>query len=195
LLTIFRAYTLYLTESRLEGRSWYSLRLGFFRDAISAKQVASYVRSDFSSVAVVPITEEEHVRSSETRIDTTTVTATFGQQFDRALEADRGREAAAAAKGSAAARSAQKQVVNSPPSAAASKPAVPPSAPASKPAVQRPSSKDRASTPSRNTGRAETLEQTLELLASSEIWDNGDSPTDTGVRHLSVEVQRRSSGR
>jgi hypothetical protein len=58
-LSIFRAYKLYISEAHREGRSWQSLRLGFFTDAISAKQVAHYVRSSFPSVAVIPVTEEE----------------------------------------------------------------------------------------------------------------------------------------
>lgn len=58
-LSIFRAYKLYVIEGHREGRSWESLRLGFFNDAISAKQVAHYVRSNFPSVAVVPVTEDE----------------------------------------------------------------------------------------------------------------------------------------
>ena len=33
-----------------EGRHWYGLRLGFFTDAVSAKQVAHYVRSEFATV-------------------------------------------------------------------------------------------------------------------------------------------------
>jgi hypothetical protein len=68
-LSIFRAYTLYATEGHREGRTWYSLRLGFFSDAISAKQVASYVRSSFESVAVVPIGEQERAGASEKRIN------------------------------------------------------------------------------------------------------------------------------
>jgi hypothetical protein len=68
-LPIFRAYTLYATEGRREGRTWYSLRLGFFSDAISAKQVASYVRSSFASVAVVPIGEQERAGAGENRIN------------------------------------------------------------------------------------------------------------------------------
>ena len=44
-LAIFGAYTLYTVEGSREGRRWYGLRLGFFSDANSAKQVAQYVRS------------------------------------------------------------------------------------------------------------------------------------------------------
>src|SRR5690606_33719959 len=47
-LAIFSAYTLYSVEGSRGGRRWYGLRLGFFSDAISAKQVAQYVRSDFA---------------------------------------------------------------------------------------------------------------------------------------------------
>jgi hypothetical protein len=182
LLSVFRAHTLYRTEGHREGRSWYSLRLGFFSDAISAKQVASYVRSTFSSVAVVPITEEERTHASDTRIDTTTLSDTFGQQFDQALDADRAREAAAPAS-SVPTRSAQSQTANSSVSAAAPRPA-----------MQRRPSNDGPSITARNHGRTETLEQTLELLASSEIWDGGDSPGESGVRHVTIEVQKRSSG-
>jgi len=38
-LAIFSAYTLYTVEGSRDGRKWFGLRLGFFSDAISAKQV------------------------------------------------------------------------------------------------------------------------------------------------------------
>src|SRR6185312_9312283 len=71
-LAIFSAYTLYTVEGSREGRKWYGLRLGFFSDAISAKQVAYYVRSEFTSVAVVPVSPQEKVRAGaeETRAAT-----------------------------------------------------------------------------------------------------------------------------
>jgi hypothetical protein len=62
-LAIFSAYTLYGAEGNRGGRRWYGLRLGFFTDAVSAKQVAQYVRSEFSSVSVVPVTERERERA------------------------------------------------------------------------------------------------------------------------------------
>jgi len=62
-LAIFSAYTLYGAEGNREGRRWYGLRLGFFTDAVSAKQVAQYVRSEFSSVSVVPVTLRERERA------------------------------------------------------------------------------------------------------------------------------------
>lgn len=62
---IFSSYTLYVTPARLEGREWFCLRLGFFGDAISAKQVAQFLFSDFPSVAVVPVDAVEHVQALE----------------------------------------------------------------------------------------------------------------------------------
>ena len=63
-LAIFSAYTLYCVEGSREGRKWYGLRLGFFNDPISAKQVAGYVRSEFPSAAVVPVSGDERQRVS-----------------------------------------------------------------------------------------------------------------------------------
>jgi hypothetical protein len=64
-LAIFDAYTLYGAEGNRDGRRWYALRLGFFSDSASAKQVAHYVRSEFDSVAVVPITSGERDRAMQ----------------------------------------------------------------------------------------------------------------------------------
>ena len=58
-LAIFSAYTLYGAQGHREGRRWYGLRLGFFTDAVSAKQVAQYVRADFATVSVVPVSSRE----------------------------------------------------------------------------------------------------------------------------------------
>jgi hypothetical protein len=67
---LFRLYTLYTTETHREGRRpCYFLRLGFFADANSAKQVAVLVRSQFASAAVVPVSEQELRRARAARID------------------------------------------------------------------------------------------------------------------------------
>jgi hypothetical protein len=58
-LAIFNAYTLYKVEGNRDGRKWYGLRLGFFSDAVAARQVAMYVRSEFATVAVVPVSAKE----------------------------------------------------------------------------------------------------------------------------------------
>jgi hypothetical protein len=146
LVSIFRAHTLYRTETRRGGRTWYSIRLGFFEDAISAKQVASYVRATFASVAVVPVTEAERIQSAGARIDTTALTDTFSQPAPVASPA--------------------------PTVAAVSKPVAKPS------------------------GKKDSLEQTLELLAARESWENDDqSLSETGVRHLTIQVEKGSSRR
>jgi hypothetical protein len=64
-LPIIGVHTLYATESRRNGRSRHFLRLGFFADPISAKQVAVQVRSMFDSAAVVPVVEPEITRARE----------------------------------------------------------------------------------------------------------------------------------
>jgi hypothetical protein len=58
-LAIFDAYTLYNVEGNRQGRKWFGLRLGFFTDPASATQVAHYVRSDYQTVAVVPVATKE----------------------------------------------------------------------------------------------------------------------------------------
>jgi hypothetical protein len=62
-LAIFDAYTLYNVEGNRQGRKWYGLRLGFFTDPNSATQVANYVRGDYRSVAVVPVSTREMDRA------------------------------------------------------------------------------------------------------------------------------------
>jgi hypothetical protein len=160
-LDIFRAYTLYLAEGTFDGIPWYALRMGFFGDADSAKQVAYYARMNFASVAVVPINGDERTRASKKPIALTLLAKkAFDRSIDEMLAADQAESALPEA-----------------PLRAAPKPATAP---------------DRA-TPSAAQGRQkDTLEQTLELLASSELWSNTDSEshTATGVRHLKVEAVR-----
>jgi len=62
---IFSAYALYSAEGRRAGRIWFFLRLGFFNDAVSAKQVAQYLRGDFASAAVVPVSPQERRHVAE----------------------------------------------------------------------------------------------------------------------------------
>jgi len=62
---IFQAYTLYAAEGRRAGCMWFFLRLGFFNDAVSAKQVARYLRGDFASAAVVPVSSQERQQATQ----------------------------------------------------------------------------------------------------------------------------------
>jgi hypothetical protein len=56
---IFRSYTVYTTRVCNDGREWFELRLGFFGDAMSAKQVAYYMQREYKSAAVVPVSMVE----------------------------------------------------------------------------------------------------------------------------------------
>jgi len=56
---IFRSYTVYTTRVCNDGREWFELRLGFFADAVSAKQVAHYMQGEYQSPAVVPVSVVE----------------------------------------------------------------------------------------------------------------------------------------
>jgi hypothetical protein len=88
-LAIFSAYTLYGAEGNRDGRRWYGLRLGFFTDAVSAKQVAHYVRSEFSTVSVVPVTmrERERARQASTPVAAATAQAAAAPQSSPAKPA------------------------------------------------------------------------------------------------------------
>ncbi len=151
-LAIFKAYMLYATESRRQGRSRYFLRLGFFADPISAKQVAVQVRSNFASAAVVPVVEQEVTRAREAGMSTSAIPYLAEQRVDREIDSN-----------------------GTPGSPTQSKPL--------------------SNAPRRVSRGAETVERTLEPLADREMWTDPDSLSESGVRHLRVEVQEHSSGR
>ncbi len=146
-LSVFRAYTLYKVTATREGRSLHCLRAGFFSDAISAKQLAYYVKAHFPAVAVLPVTEPELSQATETAIDPSRLSNSFQRSIDERLEADKAETTAPR------------------PSFAVTTPAQPKAA----------------------TG---SLEQTLEMLATTELWDTPDTHSETGVRHLKFEVQK-----
>jgi hypothetical protein len=186
-LAIFSAYTLYTVEGSRDGRKWYGLRLGFFSDAISAKQVAYYVRSEFASVAVVPVSPQEKGRASEEDSKKAANGLAFPRRARQApvdefklIDSDEGKPAA--------------------PAGAKAAPAKPAAAAATRPAPQASSSKRVA--PKTGGGRIgarerrgpQTLEETLEILGAGELEvDSGrEMMNDTGVRHLRVEVQKNT---
>ena len=173
-LAIFSAYTLYTVEGSREGRHWYGLRLGFFSDAISAKQVAYYVRSEFGSVAVVPVGPQERARATDGENAATAAPAARevarrpdAEEF-KLLDSDHDQR----------------------------HPATRPVAPAAKPPAPRaarPRTRGRVGIRERRGGP--TLEETLEILGASELSidsGRGEVLNDTGVRHLRVEVQKNS---
>ncbi len=151
-LAIFKAYTLYATESRRKGRSRYFLRLGFFADPISAKQVAVQVRSGFASAAVVPVLEQEVTRAREAGMGSSAIPYLVEQRVDGGIDS------------------------NDPPGS---------------PTQSNPLS----AAPRRVSRGTKPVEQTLEPLADRDMWSDRDSLSESGVRHLRVEVQEHSSGR
>jgi len=191
-LAIFSAYTLYTVEGSRDGRKWYGLRLGFFSDAISAKQVAHYVRSEFASVAVVPVSPQEKTRATDQDVKAATRAAPVATRSRAAdefklIDDDRANIAVAALL------HGRQQ--------AAGNPGVTPSAKAtSKVAagrtVRQPTKgRTRAKVGARERRGPHTLEETLEILGASQLTiDNGTGETlnDSGVRHLRVEVQKNS---
>ena len=179
-LAIFSAYTLYSVEGSREGRKWYGLRLGFFNDAISAKQVAYYVRSEFNSVAVVPVSPQERERATEDN-----------QRF-AAVGAPRKRPSS---------EDNEFKLIDSDeaprpaPAAAAPLPAAPSTAAPQPAPAARAARKSGGKVGARERRTPQTLEETLEILGANELaidTGSGESLNDTGVRHLRVEFQKNT---
>jgi hypothetical protein len=205
-LAIFNAYTLYTTEANRDGRAWYGLRLGFFSDAVSAKQVAYYVRSDFKTVSVVPVTTVEKERATDLNAERSgihravnvkegpaptpqSMTASNASGIFQLLEDDTPEHIIQDVDGEMSPRFSKP----APPA-----PAAAPKAAETADAKKAPASKSRKPGPRgapRRDAHAqvdeETLDQTLEILGAStlEIADNND----TGVRHLRVKVDKKGS--
>ena len=197
-LAIFSAYTLYTVEGSRDGRKWYGLRLGFFSDTNSAKQVAHYVRSEFASVAVVPVSPQEKRRATDqdTKAETPAAPATArprtAEEF-KLIDDDTANIAVAA-------------LLQGRPKAPAKPGAKPSAKPVPKVAVGRAVRQSAAPAKGRTRAGAgrvgarerrgpQTLEETLEILGASELAiDDGSGETlnDSGVRHLRVEVQKNS---
>jgi hypothetical protein len=187
-LAIFSAYTLYTMEGSRDGRKWYGLRLGFFSDAISAKQVAYYVRSEFTSVAVVPVSPQEKARATDQ--DTA---ATLGapaparsDPMDEFKLIDDASTAHAPAAAAAPAKLPAKALPRVAVGRALSRSSAPP------PRVRNRGGKVGA----REHRGPQTLEETLEILGAGQLsidQGRGETLNDTGVRHLRVEVQPKNS--
>jgi hypothetical protein len=194
-LAIFSAYTLYTVEGSRDGRKWYGLRLGFFSDAISAKQVAYYVRSEFASVAVVPVSPQEKARATEQ--DKKPATLPFPKKA-RSEPVDEFKliDSDDAAKGSElASRPDQRSATNQRPAAKPAAPARPAAPPPPPTALPKRNVKAAGKVGAREKRGPQTLEETLEILGASELEiDNGTGTTlnDTGVRHLRVQVQKNT---
>jgi hypothetical protein len=159
-LAIFSAYTLYTVEGNREGRRWYGLRLGFFSDSLSAKQVALYVRSEFKSVAVIPVSGREKLRAvEEGRLST----SALGHEHHREQPAE------------------EFKLLDEP---------APRRAPSARPTegggrraarsgagARRPAARPVVRAPARRKTLEETLEETLEILGAGQLrLDDGRKP-------------------
>jgi chemotaxis protein histidine kinase CheA len=208
-LAIFNAYTLYTTEAAREGRTWYGLRLGFFSDAVSAKQVAYYVRSDFKTVSVVPVTTIEKERATDLNADRSgihravnvkegpaptpqSITASTSGIF-KLLDDDTPEQIVQDVDGEASPRffKPAPEKAEKPAEKAAAKPAAPPPAPAAR--SRKPPAKGGNRRDAHAQVDEETLDQTLEILGAHTLEITNDSSNDTGVRHLRVKVDKKGS--
>jgi hypothetical protein len=68
-LDIFSAYELYVIKTRNEQGELYSVRLGFFRERISASQVASYIRGAYPNVEIAPVSSDEQKKRVKIRTE------------------------------------------------------------------------------------------------------------------------------
>jgi hypothetical protein len=195
-LAIFDAYTLYTVQVERAGRRWHGLRLGFFTDPVSARQVALYARSDFSAAAVVPVSERECAKASE-------VASAHGPRPSQPVpharqeadtielkEDDTPRTRSAPLQESLLAPITQSVPVAPRPTATRPVPAVPLAGKA----------KARQVVPDPHKTARRALKTTAELIeelgaGSLDLDMSGgrDGLSDTGVRHLSVSVVHRKS--
>ena len=64
-LAIFSAYTLYTVEGSRDGRKWYELGSGSLVTRSPPSRSRARVRSEFTSVAVVPVSPQEKARATD----------------------------------------------------------------------------------------------------------------------------------
>ncbi|MFO7304138.1 MAG: SPOR domain-containing protein [Gammaproteobacteria bacterium] len=69
-LDIFEAYRLYSVATAGSGKITHSLRLGFFREEVSAEAVAGYLKAFFSSPTVIRVSVAEHERFKNAKLPT-----------------------------------------------------------------------------------------------------------------------------
>lgn len=200
-LAIFGAYTLYTVEGSREGRRWYGLRLGFFSDANSAKQVAQYVRSEFSSVAVVPVSLKERDGASGTTGAAPVPAATDAhpaesrpterlpdQSAEFKLLDDTG-ERPKLPGGVIRAAQARADAIAKP------KTAAPPAKTAGLGRAAQKGGKSRGDRVHAHEKRApKTLEETLEILGADELQIEGGRKlmSEGAIRHVDMKVQKNS---
>ncbi|HKU91483.1 MAG TPA: hypothetical protein VJP84_16950, partial [Steroidobacteraceae bacterium] len=210
-LAIFNAYTLYTTEANRDGRTWYGLRLGFFSDAVSAKQVAYYVRSDFKTVSVVPVTTIEKERATDLNAARSgiyrtanikdvaaptpeSISASTSGVF-KLLEDDTPAQIEQDVDGEMSPRffkPAQEKGPAAKPAASAA-PAAPEQPKAAAAKSRKPPSSKGVKRDAHAQVDEETLDQTLEILGANTLEITSDKASETGVRHLRVKIDKKGS--
>jgi len=208
-LAIFNAYTLYTTEANREGRTWFGLRLGFFSDAVSAKQVAYYVRSDFKTVSVVPVTTIEKERANDLNAARSgihraanikegpaptpaSLAASNASGVFQLLEDDMPEHIVQDVDGETSPRFGKAAAAAPAAPAFVAKPAAAPE-PAPKAANKRKPGAKGVRRDAHARVDEETLDQTLEILGASTLEIQMDKTGDTGVRHLRVKIDKKGS--
>jgi hypothetical protein len=208
-LAIFNAYTLYTTEANREGRTWFGLRLGFFSDAVSAKQVAYYVRSDFKTVSVVPVTTIEKERANDINAARSgihraanvkdgpaptpqSIASSNASGVFKLLDDDLPAMIEQDVDGETSPRFGKQNPVApvSPAKAPPASAAPPVTAKASK--ARKPGARGVRRDANAHVDE-ETLDQTLEILGAHTLEITNDSSSNTGVRHLRVKVDKKGS--
>jgi hypothetical protein len=174
------------------------LRLGFFSDAVSAKQVAYYVRSDFKTVSVVPVTTLEKERATDLNAERSgvhraanikegpaptpqSISASTSGIF-KLLDDDTPEQIQQDVDGEASPRFFKQPEKPAAPVAKAPEPAKPRKPPAKSIRRDAHAQVDE-----------ETLDQTLEILGANTLEITNDKSDDTGVRHLRVKVDKKGS--
>lgn len=67
-LDIFEAYRLYSVAHAGSGKIVHSLRIGFFREQVSAEAVAGYLKTFFATPSVLQISAAEQLRFNDARV-------------------------------------------------------------------------------------------------------------------------------
>lgn len=177
-LAIFDAYTLYKVQVDRAGRRWYGLRLGFFGDPVSARQVAIYARSDFSAAAVVPVSDRECDRAVQAAISDLPEAPLPPKAVDEMKLIDVPRTAQMADLGA---------TISGGKPLAASRTAAAPKPFETKPAAPTPAKAE-------NTRRIKSAAELAADLQSEPDFDGGGDPlNDTGVRHLAIKVVKKKA--
>jgi hypothetical protein len=179
---------------------------------VSAKQVAYYVRSDFKTVSVVPVTTIEKERANDLNAARSgihravnikegpaptplSMTSSNASGVFKLLDDDLPEMIAQDIDGETSPRFSKQATAPATPAPAVKAATLPP-APASAPAKASKARKPGARGIRREAHAQvdeETLDQTLEILGANTLEITNDSAGDTGVRHLRFKVDKKGS--